>query len=363
MAATLLASYGLPAQQASEIINIQEPVDEDIYLAGRSINILSAVTGDAVLAGQRVTVAQSVTEDLIAVGERIILRAKIGDDVRAAGRIINIDAEVGDDVILAAETIALGPNATISGRTWAAARSIDVAGQLGAELRAAAQEVTIGGQITGNVYLIAENIEVLPGAMITGDFSYRSSTEANIASGANISGKVIRLEMELPEEPDAPIFLIVSGFFLTLLLSVSVMSWLFSRLIVDAGTSITQEGFKSIGLGVVLFLLTPPIILILVVTVIGIPLGLALLALYFIILFLGLVVGINFIGDLFLKLIGKREDGGNGWRLLGIALAIILIMVTQLIPLLGGLAFIILFLLGLGAAAMQLFKRYRVEYR
>lgn len=139
------------------------------------------------------------------------------------------------------------------------------------------------------------------------------------------------------------------------------MSWLFPRLIVDAGTSITQEGFKSIGPGAVLFLLTPPLILILVVTVVGIPLGLAFLALYFITLFLGLVVGINFIGDLFLKLIGKGENGGTGWRLVAIALTIILIMVTQLIPLLGGLAFIILFLLGLGAAAMQLFKRYRVQ--
>lgn len=158
-------------------------------------------------------VTQSVTEDVIAAGERIIIRAKIGDDVRAAGRIINIDAEVDDDVILAGETIALGPNATISGRTWTAARSVDIAGQLGAELRAAAQEVTISGQIKGNVYLIAESIEVLPGAIITGDFSYRSSTEANIASGANISGKVNRLEMELPEEPDAPIFLIISVFF------------------------------------------------------------------------------------------------------------------------------------------------------
>lgn len=140
------------------------------------------------------------------------------------------------------------------------------------------------------------------------------------------------------------------------------MSWLFPRLIVDAGTSITQEGFKSIGLGVVLFLLTPPLILILVVTVVGIPLGLAFLALYFITLFLGLVVGINFIGDLFLKLIGKGENGSTGWRLVAIALTIILIMVTQLIPLLGGLAFIILFLLGLGAAAIQLFKRYRAQY-
>lgn len=363
MTATLLASHGLPAQQASEIINIQEPVNKDIYLAGRSINILSTVTGDAVLAGQRVTVAQSVTEDLIAAGERIIIRAKIGDDVRAVGRIINIDTGVGDDVILAGETIALGPNATISGRTWIAARSVDVAGQLGAELRAAAQEVTISGQIKGNVYLIAENIEVLPGATITGDFAYRSPTEANIASEANISGKVSQLEMELAEEPDAPIFLIVSVFFLTLLLSVSVMSWLFPRLIADAGTSITREGFKSIGLGVVLFLLTPPIILILVVTVIGIPLGLALLALYFITLFLGLVVVINFIGGLFIKLIGKGENSGTGWQLLAIAMAIILIMVTQLIPLLGGLAFFILFLLGLGAVVMQLFKRYRVEYR
>ena len=252
VALNLLVSQ-VNGQQAAEIINIDKPESNDVYLAGRSVNILGAVSGDAVIAGQRINVAQQVSEDVIAAGERINLSADIGDDVRAAGRIIYLNAAIGDDAILAGETVTLAPDSTVSNRAWIAGRSVELAGQIGTELRAAAQEITISGEIGGNVHLIAEDIEVAPGAKIEGDFIYRSPSEANIATGATISGTLVRQEMDLPEAPDFPVFPFLVVTFLTLLLSFAVVSWLFPEFMAGACVSIGQEGFKSIGIGLIFF--------------------------------------------------------------------------------------------------------------
>lgn len=357
----LLTGNEVLGQQAAEVVNIDNPSDKDLYLAGRSINILSPVTGDAVIAGQRINIAQPVSEDVIAAGERVNLNADIGDDLRAAGRIINVDATIGDDAIVAGESVTLSPDSRVSGRAWIAGRSVELAGQIDSELRAAAQSVIISGDINGNVYLIAETIEVLPGARINGDFLYRSPNDAIISPEAEISGKVSRREMEMPDKSEVSIFPFLAFSFLSLLLSVSVLVWLLPRYMADASATIVEDGFKSIGVGFVFLLVTPAVVLILLISVLGIPLGLVLLALYLILLFIGFLVGIHLISDMILRLLGKSTGSFTVWRLLTAAVAIIFIMAVQLVPLVGGLGLLVLFLLGLGAAVMQLYRRYRAE--
>jgi cytoskeletal protein CcmA (bactofilin family) len=346
-------------QQAAEIVNIDNPSDKDLYLAGRSINILSPVNGDAVLAGQRINITQPVSEDVIAAGERVNLNADIGDDFRAAGRIIIVDAAIGDDAILAGESVTLSPDSRVSGRAWIAGRGVELAGQIDTELRAAAQSVIVSGDINGNVYLIAEKIEVLPGARINGDFLYRSPNDANISPEATITGNVSRREMKMPDKPEVSILPFLAFSFLSLLLSVSVLVWLLPRYMADASATIIEDGFKSIGVGFVFALVTPAVVLILLISVLGIPLGLMLLALYLILLFIGFLVGIHLISEMMLRLLGKSTGSFTVWRLLTTAVAIVFIMAVQLVPLVGGLGLIVLFLLGLGAAVMQLYRRYR----
>ena len=349
------------AQQAAEILNIDDPVSNDVYLAGRSVNILAAVSGDAVIAGQRINVAEQVSEDVIAAGERINLSADVGDDVRAAGRMINLNAVIGDDAILAGETVTLGPDSIVSNRAWIAGRSVELAGQIGMELRAAAKEITISGEIGGNVHVIAENIEVYPGVKIEGDFIYKSPSEANIAPGATISGKLIRQEMDLKESLDIAVFPSLIFTFLTLLLSFAVVSWLFPAFMAMACDSIFKGGFKSIGIGLVFSLLTPVIVVLLLISVIGIPLGLILLALYPIVLFIGFLLGVYFLSDAFLRRIGKDVGSFSVWRLVAALIAMMAIVVVLLVPLLGGIVLILLILLGLGGVLSQLYSQYRVQ--
>ncbi|MGI9316118.1 MAG: hypothetical protein ACR2QW_02200, partial [bacterium] len=162
------------------------------------------------------------------------------------------------------------------------------------------------------------------------------------------------------EKPDVSVIPIVGVFFLTLLLSVSVVSWLFPNFMSEVGTFAIRDGFKSIGAGLICLLLVPPIALLLLISVIGIPIGLALLAVYLITLFLGLLASIYLVSDLLLKVMGKHTMTTAGWRFLAAALAIIAVMAIQFIPVLGSLGFFVLFLIGLGAVVMQLYSRYRV---
>ena len=355
-----LATGQATGQQAAEIINIDKPVNKDLYLAGRSVNILSDVAGDAVVAGQRINVAQRVSEDVIAVGERISLSASIGDDLRAAGRIINVNASIGDDAILAGETVTLGSGSSVLNRAWIAGRSIEIAGQIGEELRAAAQDIALSGEIGGNVYLFAENIEVAPGAKIEGDFIYRSANEANIAPGATITGELVYQETALPEASDLPVFPALAFTFLTLLLSFTVVSWVFPGFMAETCTSIRQDGLKSVGIGLIFFLFMPPIILLLLISLVGFPLGLIAIALYPILLYTGFLSGVYFLSEMILKLMGKTPGPFSAWRLLASSIAIIAIMAILLVPLLGGVGLFVLVLLGLGAAVAQLYGRYRV---
>lgn len=347
-------------QQAAEIINIDKPASKDIYLAGRSVNILSTVAGDAVIAGQRINVAQRISEDVIAAGERISLSADVGDDLRAAGRIITVTASIGDDAMLAGETVTLGSGAAVLNRAWIAGRSIEIAGQIGAELRAAAQEIVISGEIGGDVHLIAENIEVAPSAKIEGNFTYRSASEANIAPGATITGDLVHQKMDLPKAPDFPVFPVLAFFFLTLLMSFAVMCWLFPGFIAETGAAIRQEGFKSIGIGLIFFLVIPPIILLLLISMVGVPLGLIALALYPIFIFIGFLSSVYFLSELILKLMGKATGPFSAWRFFASSIAITAIIAILLVPLLGGVGLIILILLGLGAVVTQLYGQYRV---
>ena len=348
----------LHSQEADKQVTIQTPVTEDLYLAGRSIHVLATVEGDVVAAGWRVAINAAVSGDVIAAAERVTVHATVGDDVRAAGREVNINGQIGDDAILAGETVTLAPETTVGGRAWLAGRRVEVAGRIGKELRAAGQSITIGGVIDGNVQLAGEMIEILPGAQIAGDLIYHSSEDALIAAGAQISGHVERIDLELPELelPEGSGFSVIIGFLLSLLLTAVVVFLLLPRLSLAATGLIRRDPFKCLGLGFTVLVVTPVLAVVLLITVLGIPLGLALLALYFVALLLGFLVGVYYLSDVGVRWWRKGAELSKSWRVLSIIVAIVVLTLLQLVPVIGGLIVLFLFLFGLGALALHVYR-------
>ncbi|MDX1697621.1 MAG: hypothetical protein R3308_05005, partial [Thiohalobacterales bacterium] len=83
-----------------------------------------------------------------------------------------------------------------------------------------------------------------------------------------------------------------------------------------------------------------------------------LLAWYLVSLLGGLLTGIIYVGDAGLRLAGKTEPVATGMRVLSILLAVVVMVLIQLVPAVGSLVMLLLFLLGLGAFQLQAWHRY-----
>jgi hypothetical protein len=100
------------------------------------------------------------------------------------------------------------------------------------------------------------------------------------------------------------------------------------------------------------------VILLLVITIIGIPIALALAAIYSMALLAGYLIIAFFIGDRLTGLLRKQPAAGTGWRAASLAAALLLLWLVHNLPYVGNLAILVALLAGLGAMVLQAFSSY-----
>ena len=226
--------------------------------------------------------------------------------------------------------------------------SATVDGTVDGSLTAFDAPVTISGRVNGDVMVFNGRVELRSGANVTGDVVSQSAPV--VASGATIGGTSKRLQTNTNW----------NGFGwagkLAWWLAVSVSTlvvglllvWLVGRgapRILEAGR--TRIG-PSIGLGLLLFFGLPILAGLALVTVVGIPLGLGLLASLLLIYALGYSATGWILGRSIL-----REPASwvvaflAGWAIL---------RVVALVPILGGLVWFAAVVIGLGALAVAIWR-------
>jgi hypothetical protein len=92
-----------------------------------------------------------------------------------------------------------------------------------------------------------------------------------------------------------------------------------------------------------------------IATVVGIPLGLLLLLCYPVLLMLGYLTACLCLGDRVVRLLpGARGDPlGKGWRLTGLALALVLLALLASLPFAGWVFLLAALVLGVGAVVLR----------
>jgi len=349
------------AQEAGQTVIKRDPIEHDYYAAGETVHIAGPVSGDVVIAGQRLTIDGPITEDVIAAGEIITLNGNVGDDVRAAGRVVQINGDVADHIVAAGETVTIGPQAKIGSWAWLAGRKVEVLGQVGQELKIGGEEVIIAGQIMGQVDIMAEQVRVLDVAVIQGSLRVQSPNPPEIAAGARILGDVTHLPM--PEVEPAPVLQAVAlvGLLFTvgLIITGIVYFLLFPHFSVTAARQIEQAPLVSLGLGFLVLLVGPLVILLLFTLGITFLLGILLAAAYFLMVVFGGLTGVIYVSDVALRRLFNKATPGKGIMVLSLIGAFIVLGLVQLIPLLGSLAVFLLSVLGIGALKYQFIQQYQ----
>ena len=352
------AAMSLPAIAAGEA----HVTDGNVYLAGTEVQTEGPIDGDLIAAAGRIRVDHPVSGDTVLTAGSIEVYGSIGDDLRAMGGIIGVSGHVAGEALLAGGSVALGPNSEVGGRVSIAGNDVVIGGRLHNGLKVYGKKILVLGEIAGPVDLAAEQIEILGSARIFGDITYSSSQEIKIDRNAKITGGVTRtpgtFEFYRPhfEIPGWPIFrpLLLLG----LLAAGTLLFALFPRFTRAALQAIETSPLKSLGLGAARFFSLPPVILLLVITIVGIPIALALLALYATALLTGYLVLAFFVGDRLLRLAHRQAATGLGWRLASLTAALVLLWLVRHLPYVGGFLIFVALCAGVGAIVLQAFNNY-----
>src|SRR5215216_5240846 len=225
--------------------------------------------------------------------------------------------------------------------------SANVEGTVDGSLTAFDAPVTISGRVNGDVVAFNGRLELRSGANVSGDVVSRDAPV--VASGATIGGETRRLQTnprwdEFGWAGRFAFWLAVS----TLVVGL-VLLWLVGRgsaRILEAGR--TRIGW-SIGWGLLLFFGLPILAILALVTLVGIPLGIGLLAGLLLIYALGYSAAAWILGRSIVR--GPTTSWFvaflAGWAILRI---------VALIPILGGLVWFAAVVFGLGALAVAIWR-------
>lgn len=347
-----LASVAIVAwgQFAGEKVARRGAIADDFYAAGGTVEIDATALGDVIVAAGNVSVEGRVQADVIAAGNTVTIAADVGDDVRAAGNSVVANGRVGDDAILAGNTLRLGPRAAIGGRAWLAGNEVSVAGEVQRELKVAAERVTIGGHIMGDANIRAREINILPSARFDGNLHMQSERRAELPPQAQAPREVTYTP--LPVADEGAFYAARIFFYVMVAVTGVALVWMFPGFVRDAGPVIGTRFWQSLALGFAVFVATPVAAVLMMLTVVGLWLGLMVLALYFVALPVGFLVAVFHLGMLGARIALHRELGTRRALVGGLVAALLLLALVRPVPYVGGLVWFAVLLLGLGAVAL-----------
>jgi cytoskeletal protein CcmA (bactofilin family) len=358
----LVAPTCAMAQDVGSRVVVRGAINENVYLAGGDVDVRAELTADVVAAGGRVTIDGVVTRDVLVAGGDITVGGRVDANVRAAGGMVTLSGPIGGELLAAGGRVYLAPETTVAGRAWLAGGDVEVRGRIGKALQTAGATIRLAGQVDGDVNLVGREIEIGPTARIGGRLTYRSLRPVRIDPGAQISGGVTQLQVEWPCHAagiarTVSIILRVVGL-LAFMATGVVLLLLFPRFLTASARALATNPWKSLGLGLVLFIATPVIVLMLLVGVLGIPLALTVLAVYAIALLVGYLVTALFLGDAGARLLGRDGRSSRGAQILALLGGLVILAVVRWIPVVGGIILALTVLFGLGAVALESYQAY-----
>jgi len=231
--------------------------------------------------------------------------------------------------------------------------SVRIDGRVTGDVIAFSAPVRINGSVEGDVVGFAERVFIGPGGRVSGDLSYGDKGPVITGPGA-VGGKTEKLDVD---ELISPLGMFAAWIALWLAMSISslllglALLWLAPRSL-EAALEIARTATgPAIGIGLAVFFGLPAVAVLLMITVLGLPLGIALL------LALLPIYAIGYTTSAFL--LGRAIVRPPTSRFLAFLAGWGILRVIALVPGLGALAWFGATVFGLGALAVALWRSRR----
>ena len=325
----------------------------DLYAAGEAVRVHGRLAGDLVAGAQRILVDGQVEGDVFAAARTVDLRGAIGDSTRVVGERVIVDATIDGDLIAGANRVQILESTVIRGSVAAAASSLEIDGTVEEDLRAAAGELVLRGTVRGDANVIADRLDLAPDARIEGDLDYRTRIPLSPEAAARVAGTV-RYEEPIDEDEEDDGSAAWSFVFWTWQAGAALLAGLlavalFRPLMQQLASTIAGETTLGALLGFGAFLIVPVGAAVVMMTLVGLPIGIIAVLLFSVALYVAKLPIAVWAGDQLLARAGRPDASPYAAMAVGILALYLLFEV----PWLGGLFWLAATWLGLGAMVLS----------
>ncbi|HPU35637.1 MAG TPA: polymer-forming cytoskeletal protein [Bacillota bacterium] len=348
----------LETMSGESIVVPEGIVQGPLFATGNDVVVNGDVEGDVFAAGQTVMVNGRINGDLLAAARTVRLNGQVSGNVRCAAQDVEINGNVGMSLTAAGDQIRLLEGSRVGQDALVFGRYMTLSGEVGRQYLGSGENIRINGQVGGDIHLWGvKELNLGPLAAIGGSLSYRSPAQAEVAPGARVSGTTNWERLEQEVKKTTPIqqydWAGALAWFAAGILVWGVLSLLFPGIWNHLSSTIQHSPGPVLGWGLLLLLVTPLAVLLLLVTVIGIPLSLTLLAAYAALLYAAKII----IGDAIGRFLARRF----GWEgrihsvfpfLIGYAGLVLLIS----IPVVGTILSIVIFSMAIGSVFLAIYR-------
>lgn len=302
-----------------------EVEDHSLFAAGSTLTVSGTVNGDVFCAGETVFITGTVNGDVYCAGQNVRISGTVNGNVRSAGQTITIAGTVQRAISLAGQSVSVEPDARVGGDATLAGFSVVVAGKLQRDAYATSETVTVTGSITRNLDVRSANV---------------------VTTGSTIGGVVTKYE-PAKQPTHKPVDWHFVGMSLALLMHVMmlvtalVLVAIAPRRFDGLADEVLKVPGKTFVTGIIAAFLLPVAVVLLAITVVGIPLAI-IMALVWILLAI-------LCGPVFAYLVGRKLMP-NARKPLGImALGSVIVLALYIVPIINLFIGSVVYIVGIGA--------------
>jgi hypothetical protein len=333
-----------------------EVVDGMLFAGGNAVDIAGTVNGDVYCAGQSISISGVIQGDVFCAGQTITISGQVDGSVRLAGQNVTLSGTIGNSATIASQNLSIESKSTINRDLLGASQNITINGTIQRDILIGSENLAINGDIKRNVGGEIKTITVGSTGNVGGNVEYTGTSDPIINDGGKIVGTVKRTEPTKEEQAagETSASSIISSFAFSLLTMLAIgfiLVALFRHILDDASSSTIQKPGKAALVGFLTSISLPILIIILFISMIGVPIAIITILIWIAILMIcGPFVG-YMLGQVILK---NTKYNQPAWAIL---LGILVLNVLYIIPILG---FITLLAVGVFGTGMILIQGKRI---
>jgi cytoskeletal protein CcmA (bactofilin family) len=314
----------------------------DILISGSAPNFqYDSVPGDAILAGGEIYFSATTAGDYVGAGGNQEIAGRVHGSLRAAGGNVKVKGSVDRNATVGGGNLVVDSTAVIGGNAYLIGGAIRVDGTVRQGVLAIGGGVILNGAIGGDVEIATDELHIGPHAQIAGNLRYKVPAKGvHIDKGARIAGKVT----SVPVSKRPGLFGVLWTF--GGLLAGLVIVLLIPRFVAEASDALQMRPVRSVIVGIAGLFVPAIAIVIAAVTVVGLPLALIATTVLFFLLSMSAIPVAVWIGE---KILHGRTLLGRQSALVNYFLGALVLIIVRVIPVLGGLVFMIATCIGFGA--------------